>query len=153
LWPYFLAALDYSQVNTCKRVAAFVAQVAHESVGLLYFEEIASGAAYEGRTDLGNTQPGDGRRYKGRGPIQLTGRSNYRSAGTSLSRDFEAHPEQVSMPSGGFVATAYFWKSRNLNTYADSGDFNTLTRRINGGLNGLSDRTARWNKARAELGC
>jgi predicted chitinase len=153
LWPYLLDALTYSDVNTCKRIAAFVAQVGHESAGLLYFEEVASGHAYEGRKDLGNTQPGDGRRYKGRGPIQLTGRANYRSAGEALHRDFEAHPEQVCMPSGGFLATAHFWKSHGLNKYADNGDFITLTRRINGGTNGLSDRQQRWSRARAELKC
>jgi predicted chitinase len=154
LWPYFLDALAYSDVSTCKRIAAFVAQVGHESVGLLYFEEIASGQAYEGNIkSLGNTQPGDGPRYKGRGPIQLTGRTNYRLAGRALHRDFEAHPEQVCMPSGGFLATAYFWKSHGLNTLADNGDFTTLTRRINGGTNGLSARQQRWSKARAELQC
>ena len=69
---------------------------------LRYFEEIASGAAYEGRTDLGNTQPGDGKRYKGRGPIQLTGRSNYRSAGIALGLPLEESPELVTFPSAGF---------------------------------------------------
>jgi len=156
LWPYFLDSLKFANINTCRRIASFAAQVGHESAGLLYFEELASGAAYEGRADLGNTQPGDGRRYKGRGPIQLTGRYNYRNAGSGLGRTFEANPEQVGMPSGGFLAASWFWKTKNLNYYADLGTeaaFTDMTRVINGGTNGLADRLARWRTARGLLGC
>lgn len=164
--PHFNAAIDaISDGSTsftnamCYRVAAFVAQVGHESLGLLYMEELASGANYEGRTDLGNTQRGDGRRFKGRGPIQLTGRFNYRRASQSAAfpmlRDILRQPETVCYPSRGFAATAWYWVSNGLNRYstASANDFVTLTRRINGGTNGLSDRQNRWAKAKASLGC
>eukprot|EP00729_Bicosta_minor_P005196 gene5196-9091_t len=156
LYPYFREALRVAEINTCLRVASFVAQLGHESVGLRYFEEIASGAAYEGRTDLGNTQPGDGKRYKGRGPIQLTGRSNYRSAGIALGLPLEESPELVTFPSAGFKVASHYWNTRRLNRYTDSGsyeDFKILTKRINGGYNGLTDRTNRWHEARRQLGC
>ncbi|KAJ9449154.1 Endochitinase [Diplonema papillatum] len=162
LLPYFNSALSTllsgapsSQVR-CNRIAAFVAQVGHESVGLRYFEELASGAAYEGRTNLGNTQPGDGRRFKGRGPIQLTGRYNYAAAGSALGLPLTSKPESVSFPSVGFKTTVWFWMSNNLNQYADSGSashFVTLTRRINGGTNGLTDRRNRWAAAKTVFGC
>merc|ERR1711871_43493 len=155
LYPYFVTAMNTASINTCYRIAAFVAQLGHESVGLRYFEEIASGAAYEWRSDLGNNQPGDGRRYKGRGPIQLTGRANYRNAGQSLNRPFESKPELVCMPSGGFQAATWFWSRGNLNRYATASynDFVTLTRRINGGTNGLQDRLNRWAKAKNYMKC
>jgi predicted chitinase len=153
LYPYFLSALAYADISTCRRAAAFMAQVAHESGGLQYFEELASGAAYEGRSNLGNTQPGDGKRYKGRGPIQLTGRANYTAAAKDLGLDVVNNPESVCFPSVGFKTTAWFWKRNKLNTYCDSEDFKELTRRINGGYNGLADRQERWAKAKAVLGC
>eukprot|EP01013_Petalomonas_cantuscygni_P020418 TRINITY_DN3879_c1_g1_i1.p1 TRINITY_DN3879_c1_g1~~TRINITY_DN3879_c1_g1_i1.p1 ORF type:complete len:712 (-),score=141.57 TRINITY_DN3879_c1_g1_i1:285-2420(-) len=149
--PYFEAVLEQREITTCTRIAAFVAQVSHESAGLRYFEELASGAAYEGRRDLGNTQSGDGVRYKGRGPIQLTGRANYASASAALSRDFVQHPEEVCFPSGGWVTTGWFWGKNDLNSYADSGDFVGLTKRINGGTNGLSDRQEKWAEAKRAL--
>lgn len=164
--PHFNAAIDAisggstSFTNAmCYRVAAFVAQVGHESLGLRYMEELASGAKYEGRTDLGNTQPGDGRRFKGRGPIQLTGRFNYQRASQSAAfpilRNILNEPESVCYPSRGFAATAWFWVSNGLNRYstASANDFLTLTRRINGGTNGLRDRQNRWAKAKTSLGC
>lgn len=162
LYPYFLSSLSIASINSCLRVAAFVAQVGHESAGLLYFEELADGSAYEGRIDLGNTQPGDGRRFKGRGPIQLTGRTNYRAAGTALGRLFESRPEEVGMPSGGFQAAAWYWMTRVGNSDADAGTQAGLDRTtiaINGcggaisGCNGVEDRRQRWVQARALLGC
>lgn len=138
-----------------RRAVMWCAQIGHESVGLKYLEEIASGAAYEWRSDLGNTQPGDGVRYKGRGPIQLTGRSNYRAftrwaQGKGYTTiDFEANPQLLSEPKWGFLAATYYWTvSRpDINALADAGDVTTVTRRINGGTNGLSDRQARYNLA------
>src|SRR5690606_11129687 len=129
-------------INTKQRQAMFLAQLGHESGGLRYMEEIASGAAYEGRRDLGNTQPGDGTRYKGRGPIQLTGRANYREAGRALGLDLEGNPQQASSPEVGFRVAAWYWNSRGLNQHADAGNFREVTRRINGGYNGLADREA-----------
>ena len=117
-----------------------------------YFEEIASGAAYEGRRDLGNTQPGDGVRYKGRGPIQLTGRNNYRAAGQALGLPLEQNPTLASRPDVGFRIAGWFWKTRGLNALADQGAFTTISERINGGHNGLADRYAYWARARGVLG-
>lgn len=145
--PHLNRAMAEANITTKQRKAMFLAQLAHESVQLRFFEEIASGAAYEGRRDLGNIHPGDGVRYKGRGPIQLTGRSNYRAAGRALKLPLESNPKMVSRPSVGFRTTTWFWKSRGLNTFADRGDFREVTRRINGGFNGLSDRLMYYRRA------
>jgi len=145
--PHLNKAMAEANITTPKRQAAFVAQLAHESAQFRYFEEIASGAAYEGRRDLGNTQPGDGKRFKGRGPIQLTGRSNYRAAGKALGIDLENNPKRAAEVDVGFRTAAWFWNSRNLNTYADAGNFREVTRRINGGYNGLADREAYYRRA------
>jgi len=162
LRPYFNEALDSilsdnpSSTTRCHRIAAFAAQIGHESAGLAYFEEIASGAAYEGRcSDLGNCQSGDGMRFKGRGPIQLTGRANYRSAGGSLGVNLEASPERVCFPSMGFKTTAFFWTRNNLNRFCTGNynDFTALSRAINGGFNGIADRRSRWATAKSLLGC
>ncbi len=150
-------AMAWGQINTCRRQAAFLAQIAHESAELRYMEEIASGAAYEGRRDLGNTQPGDGKRYKGRGPIQLTGRTNYRNAGNALGINLEANPTLASSnPEIGFKVSIWFWNSRGLNALADQGtdsSFKEITRKINGGYNGLADRQKYWARAKQVLGC
>ncbi len=152
LLPYLNAAMAEAEIDTPKRQAAFLAQLAHESGGLQWFEEFASGAAYEGRKDLGNTQKGDGVRYKGRGPIQLTGRVNYRDAGKALGLDLEGNPESVSDPAVGFRTAAWFWKHKDLNELADEGKFNTITRRINGGTNGKASRNRFHARAQAALG-
>ncbi|WP_444881606.1 peptidoglycan-binding protein [Hyalangium versicolor] len=149
--PHLNKAMVEAKINTPKRQAAFLAQLAHESGELRYFEEIASGAAYEGRKDLGNTHPGDGVRYKGRGPIQLTGRANYRAAGKALGIDLENNPKRAADVDVGFRTAAWFWNSRNLNTYADAGNFREVTRRINGGYNGLASREAYYRRALSVL--
>ncbi len=139
-------------ISTSLRVSAFIAQLAHESGSLRYKEEIASGEAYEGRLDLGNTNRGDGRRYKGRGLIQLTGRSNYRQAGLALGLPLEENPEiVVSDPYINSLVAGWFWSTRGLNSLADKGDFLTITRRINGGTNGLADRESFYTKAKQAL--
>lgn len=130
------------------RLTHFFAQLAHESGNFRYMEEIASGAAYEGRKDLGNTQVGDGKRYKGRGPIQLTGRANYRKYGQQLGIDFENNPEIVAIPSVGLLVACKFWFDNGLNALADKDDVMAITRRINGGTNGLADRKAHLAKLR-----
>ena len=130
----------YGILENSLRLIHFLAQLAHESGNFHYMEEIASGAAYEGRKDLGNTQTGDGKRFKGRGPIQLTGRANYRRYGQQLGIDFENNPEIVAIPSVGLLVACKFWSDNDLNVVADRDDVTTITRRINGGLNGFDDR-------------
>lgn len=115
-------------------------------------EEIASGAAYEGRKDLGNTQPGDGMRYKGRGPIQLTGRANYLNCGNALGLDLVSNPEIVSTVDVGCRVAGWFWVTKGLNLLADERDFDRITRRINGGTNGARERQAYYAVALDALG-
>lgn len=146
--------LPYIGATTPLRVAHFLAQTAHESDGFCTTIEYASGAAYEGRDDLGNVQRGDGVRYKGRGPIQLTGRSNYRGFTRWMRSiqpdcpDFEQRPELVAQwPWAGWAA-AYFWVTHNLNKLADRDDLVAATKVINGGRNGLVDRARYLAKAK-----
>lgn len=153
-YPFLQAAMTEFQINTFLREAAFLAQLAHESGELQFMEEIASGAQYEGRGDLGNTQPGDGRRYKGRGPIQLTGRANYRQAGQTLGLDLEGDPFQASKKEVGFRIAGLFWSTRGLNELADRGTdsaFRQISIRINGGINGLDERFHFYDRAKALL--
>lgn len=147
LLPFLQAAMTENQITTYLREAAFLAQLAHESGQLKYMQELASGAAYEGRRDLGNTRPGDGRRYKGRGPIQLTGRANYRKYGALLGLDLEGNPELAATPEVGFRVAGAFWRLHGLNELADQRLFKTITRRINGGYNGLADRIQYYERA------
>lgn len=133
------------------RLAHFLAQLMHESANFLYMEEIASGAAYEGREDLGNTQPGDGKRYKGRGPIQVTGRANYRRYGRLLGIDLESNPTLASDPSIGFLVSLTYWDDKRLNELADRDDIKTITQKINGGFNGLADRRAKFAQVKSWL--
>lgn len=133
----------YGITDSALRLAHFLAQLAHESDGFRAMEEYASGAAYEGRVDLGNVNPGDGKRFKGRGPIQLTGRANYRTFGRRIGIDLERHPEIAAVPSIGLHTALEYWRDRNLNALADIDDCAGITRKINGGQNGLADRKAR----------
>ncbi len=101
-------------------------------------QEIASGVAYEGREDLGNTEPGDGKRFKGRGPIQITGRDNYAKFAEWSGLDCVNHPELLEIPTNGFLASAWFWKTRGLNELSDQGNFLKVSKRVNGVMpNGL----------------
>lgn len=155
-FPHLKRAMDGAGITSCLRRSAFLAQLGHESGQLRWFEEFASGAAYEGRRDLGNIYPGDGRRYKGRGPIQLTGRSNYRAAGKALGVDLEQHPTLAATPEWGFKIATWFWNTRGLSQYADQGSqsgFDVITRRINGGYNGKADRDRYWRQFKSILGC
>jgi putative chitinase len=125
-------AMEEASINTKLRIAAFLGQLALESGELRYFVEIADGTAYEGKKRLGNTQPGDGPRFKGRGPIQLTGRANYKAAGTALGVDLENNPERAADPDVAFRVAAWYWTSRKLNAKADAGDYRGITKSING---------------------
>src|ERR1051326_2061819 len=159
--PFLNDAMLEQDVTSKPRRCAFLSQLAHESAQLRYMEEIASGAAYEGRADLGNTQPGDGKRYKGRGPIQLTGRANYRNFGRLLGLDLENNPELAAKPENAFRIAALFWKLKGLNQLADrltmKGDnadraiLTKITERINGGHNGLAERINYFRVAKQVL--
>ena len=141
-----LAAMSRAGIVDPTERAMFLAQMAHESGNFRYDEEIASGQAYEGRSDLGNTQPGDGVRYKGRGYIQLTGRANYRDYGNRLGVDLENNPDLAKDPNiAADIAIAY-WKERVDRNAARAGDVRTVTKNINGGLNGLADRQNKFDK-------
>ena len=134
-------AKDYDLINDL-RMCHFLAQAAHESAHFMKLDEYASGLAYEGRDDLGNNQPGDGVRYKGRGIFQLTGRANYITYGKKLGLDLVNHPEIASTPEVSVRVALEYWKNKNLNALADADDIVSITRRINGGTNGLDDRKA-----------
>lgn len=157
LLPGYVNAAKAAGITTVERAAMWAAQLGHESVGLKYMEEIASGSAYNGRADLGNVHPGDGPRFRGRGPIQLTGRNNYR-AFTKWARanghsdiDFEAEPHRLSEPHWGFLAATYYWAAARpqINALSDVRNLEAVTRAINGGLNGIADRRARYQRALA----
>lgn len=149
-------------INTPKRQAAFIAQCAHESAGFAFTRELwgptEAQRGYEGRADLGNTQPGDGKRFMGRGVIQLTGRGNYARGGRALGVDLVKNPQLLEAPELAALISGWFWSDKGLNAYADSGDFLGLSIRINGknrktGLpNGWDDRQARWAVAKKALG-
>jgi len=148
-------ALADFDINTPVRIAAFLAQVGWESGHLHYVKEIwgptDAQSSYEGRADLGNTQPGDGQRFLGRGLLQVTGRSNYATVGEALATDFVSNPELLEEPDYALRSACYFWKQHGLNERADAGEFETITRRINGGLNGYTGRLALWENAKQVL--
>lgn len=149
-------------ITTPERLAAFLAQVGHESGGFKWASEIwgptPAQERYEGRADLGNTQPGDGSRFRGHGFIQTTGRHNHARVRDRLRErlsievpDFEAEPEKLADLHWACLSAADYWDMRGLNALADAGDFLSITKRINGGINGLADRRARWEKVKAIL--
>jgi putative chitinase len=146
------AAMAQFMVNTAKRQAAFLAQVAQESGELRYLEETNGGAQYEGRADLGNVEPGDGALFKGRGLIQITGRTNYTQCGTYLGIDLITDPTQLATPKYASLSAGWFWADNGLNGLADMDKFGTITKLINGGYNGLDNRIAYWLRAREALG-
>jgi predicted chitinase len=147
--PHMERAMNEFGITNVHRSWMWLAQVGHESASLRYMEEIASGAAYEGRKDLGNTQPGDGKKFKGRGPIQITGRSNYTAAAGPLKLDLVNKPQIAADPQHAFRVSAWWWSNHGLNAISDRDDVLAATKRINGGTNGLSDRQSRWGKAKA----
>jgi putative chitinase len=145
------ATLASYAIDSRLRIAHFLAQTCHESAGLRTTEEFASGEAYEGRADLGNTHPGDGPRYKGRGLLQLTGRANYRALGDVLHIDLEGHPERAAEPVLSLTIACEFWKKKNINLACDADDVVRVTKLINGGTNGLEDRRKLTAKAKTAL--
>jgi predicted chitinase len=152
--PHICRTLEKYAINTPGRQAHFLAQTGHESGELRFREEIADGRAYENRRDLGNTRPGDGPKFKGRGLIQLTGRANYQAYGRDLGRVDEllSTPEIVAEDPALCVDVAgWYWDRRGLNESADQDDLEDGTRKINGGLNGLEDRQRILDRAGALL--
>jgi putative chitinase len=156
------AAMAFYDISTGKRQAAFTAQIGHETQGLRYMEEIWGPTDAQDRYEppsslaerLGNTQPGDGALYKGRGLIQVTGRANYAKVTKRLRQRFanvpnlELYPELVAEVKWACLTACDYWDEHGLNELADVGDFELITRRINGGLNGFKDRLVRWGSAK-----
>lgn len=145
-------AMDGGEINTRLRVAAFLAQVGHESGSFFYVKELGGPsyfAKYDGRKDLGNTQPGDGAKFAGRGLIQVTGRANYAACSQALFGDDRllTTPELLEQPEWAAKSAVWFWSTRGLNVLADAKRITDLSKRINGGTNGLDDRLARYNRA------
>ena len=153
--PVLNTAMGRFQIVGPKRVAAFIAQIGHESGQLRYVREIwgptPAQARYEGRADLGNAVAGDGFKYRGRGLIQITGRANYAACGEALGLDLIKNPELLEQPRYACLSAAWFWATKGLSSLADAGKFETITRRINGGVNGLADRQQLWGKAEKVL--
>ncbi|OZY48594.1 glycoside hydrolase family 19 protein [Pseudomonas lundensis] len=153
--PVLNTAMVRFQIIGTKRVAAFIAQIGHESGQLRYVRELGSDQ-YLSKYDtgslakrLGNTPEadGDGQKYRGRGLIQITGRANYITCGEALALDLVNHPELLEKPQHACMSAAWFWASRGLNTLADTGQFDKITQRINGGQNGAADRQALYARA------
>lgn len=136
------------------RVAAFLAQLAHESGEFRYMQELADGSAYEGRKDLGNVRPGDGKKFKGHGPIQITGRANHESCSLALYGDTRLvdDPTPITRPTDGCRAAGWFWKMHGLNELADAMNFKEITRRINGGYTHEAEREMYYHRALEVMG-
>jgi putative chitinase len=157
--PHLNQALQAHGVDTMLRTAAFVAQLAHESGEFRFMEELwgptPAQVRYEPPSDLakrlGNSEAGDGKRFKGRGPIQITGRFNYRKYGDLLGVDLVGQPELAAKPEHAFSTAGLFWRSNGLNELADGEQFVAITKRINGGTNGLADREKYYARAKSVL--
>jgi len=151
--PFLNQAMWSEAIVTPARIRAFLAQIGHESGRLKYVREVwgptSAQLRYEGRADLGNTEPGDGKRYLGRGLIQVTGRANYRQVTDALGEDFVTYPALLETPKWACLSAAWFWGARDLNALADAGEFGQITRRINGGQTGSTDRFALHEAAQA----
>lgn len=149
---YLNEYMDKYEVNTYLRVCHFLAQATHECDGYNtlreYWGPTPAQKRYEGRRDLGNTVKGDGRRYMGRGIFQVTGRYNYRLYGTKLGIDLEKNPELAEDPKTSVILALEYWKTKGLNALADKDDILEITKRINGGTNGLFDRRQYLTKAK-----
>jgi putative chitinase len=143
------STFDEFDISTPQEIAMFLAQVGHESGQLRYLKELASGEAYEGRQDLGNTSAGDGVRYKGRGLIQITGKRNYVLCSLGLDLPLLETPQLLEEPVNAVRSAGWFWWQNRLKALGD--DIKKVTRRINGGYNGLEDRIKLYERAKAVL--
>jgi putative chitinase len=152
LLPHLNNTMQRYEITTPLRKSHFLAQLGHESDGFNTNEEYASGAAYEGRRDLGNTQAGDGVRFKGRGLIQVTGRANYLDCGRALGVDLINSPQRLGDFDLACLSAGWFWDTRKLNNHADRDDILTITKIINGGTNGLADRQSYLSRAKRVFG-
>ncbi|GGR16988.1 glycoside hydrolase family 19 protein [Deinococcus ruber] len=159
-WATKLGAVcEDADINTPQRLSHFLAQVTHESGGFKYMVEIwgptPAQVRYEGRLDLGNTELGDGFRYRGRGPMMLTGRGNFRIVGQRIGYPLEQQPELASQIGVGSLVACDYWNAKRLNALADLGGLTmvpAITRIVNGGLNNLDDRQRRYRLAAKALG-
>jgi len=154
--PALTLAMEKEKINTRLRQAAFLAQIGHESGALFYVRELGGPsyfAKYDGRKDLGNTEPGDGARFCGRGLIQVTGRANYAKCSQALFGDDRLlkNPELLEQPEWAAKSAVWYWTTRNLNALADQDRFTDITKAINGGTNGLEDRKNRYRIALSVL--
>ncbi|ENJ7652238.1 glycoside hydrolase family 19 protein [Pseudomonas aeruginosa] len=185
--PALNVAMERFDITSPVRLAAFLAQVGHESSQLTRLVEnlnySAQGLAatwpsryrgadgkpnalalnlarhpqaianntYASRNGNGDEASGDGWRYRGRGLLQVTGRANYRAAAGGLDQPLEVEPELLEQPEWAALSAAWWWAAHDLNELADRGEFATITRRINGGLNGQAERLALWERVKAVL--
>jgi putative chitinase len=158
--PHIQAACDHFGIVKPLDVAAFLAQIGHESEHLIFTKELwgptVAQRAYEPPSvkaaELGNTEPGDGRLFCGRGLIQLTGRANYAIGAVALDLDLLTHPELLEQPEHAAMSAAWFWWNKKLTPLALVGDFIGVTKGVNGGTNGLADRQALYDAAKKALG-
>ncbi len=182
-FPYILEAADRFAINTPRRLAMFLAQCSHESRGFTRLSENLNYSAeglrstwpkrfdaetaaeyarqperiankvYANRYGNGDEASGDGWKYRGQGPIQVTFKDNHRACGEAIGYDLVAHPELLATdPRAGALSAGWFWSRNNLNALADAGDVEGVTRRINGGAHGIEDRRVRYAKAKSALG-
>ena len=154
--PLYAALMQAPTGDTQRRVAHYLAQIGHETGQLRFRREIwgptPAQRRYEGRKDLGNTHRGDGKRFMGRGLIQITGRANYAAYGQSVGRDLLADPDAVRRePALCIGCSLWYWRTHGLDALADRDDLEAVTRAINGGLNGLGDRAALLHQATGAL--
>lgn len=157
--PHIQAACDEFEISTPLRAAAFLAQIGCESARLEYVKEIWGPTAQQLRYEppsslartLGNTEPGDGKKFCGRGLIELTGRGNYLRTGTALKLDLINHPELLEQPVNAARSAGLFWQEHGLNTLADAGLIVAISRRVNGGTNGLAVRLSLYSAAKRAL--
>jgi putative chitinase len=152
LLPHLLNTMAECDISTPLRQAHFLAQIIHESGSFHYVEEIDPGDYLEYRTDLGNTEPGDGPRYKGRGLIQITGRSNYAACGEALGVDLLSQPTRLAENDLACLSAGWFWQKNRINEFADQDNVDLVTQTINGGFNGFEERKEFLQIARDVLG-